>query len=76
MKILCDALSISTIQNLDGQFYLCDAVKHFRTLLVALQYPDQPMYVFEALQTPYFGYKLNDKNFIATQGNKNRLKQF
>ncbi|MFE4426476.1 UvrD-helicase domain-containing protein [Peribacillus butanolivorans] len=76
MKILCDALHIPTIQNLDGQFYLCDAVNHLRTLLVALQYPDQPMYVIEALQTPYFGYALNDKNFIATQGNKNRLKQF
>ncbi|NME06220.1 UvrD-helicase domain-containing protein [Psychrobacillus sp. BL-248-WT-3] len=76
MKILCTTLDIPTIQNLDGQFYLCDAVKHLHILLLALQYADQPMYVIEALQTPYFGYELNNKNFIATQGNKNRLKQF
>lgn len=76
MKELCDTLHIATVQNLDGQFYLCDAVKHFYSLLLALQFPDQPMYVIEALKTPYFGYVINDKNFIATEGNKNRLKQF
>jgi len=76
MKELCDELNIATVQNLDGQFYLCDAVKHFYSLLLALQYPNQPMYVLEALKTPYFGYEINEQNFIATQGNTNRLQKF
>lgn len=76
MKELCESKKIATLQNLDGQFYLCDAVKDFYSLILALQYSNQPMYIIEALKTPYFGYVINDKNFIATQGNRSRLQQF
>lgn len=76
IKELCNSLSIATVQNLDGQFYISEAVRNFYSLLLALQYPHQPMYVIEALKTPYFGYVLNDRNFIATQGNRERIQKY
>jgi len=76
MKELCKSLKIPTSENLDGTFYTSLAVKHFKALLDGLLYPNEPKFLINALETPYFGYSIPYRKLIQFGGNKTRIIRF
>ncbi|MGC7872108.1 UvrD-helicase domain-containing protein [Desulfosporosinus sp. SYSU MS00001] len=76
VKEYCVSLGISTTENLDGTFYTCQSVLHFKALLEGLLYPEEPKYLLNALQTPYFGCVIPYQSLIPFGGHKEQLVRF
>jgi len=76
MKNICDDLQIPTSENLDGTFFTSETVKHFKALIEGLLYSNEPKFLINALQTPYFGYSIPYHVFIEFGGNKEKIIHF
>lgn len=76
MKAICDELEIATTENLDGTFFTSLAVKHFSLLLQGLLYPNEPKFLINALQTPYFNYRIPYQALLKFKGDKVSLATF
>ncbi len=72
----CEQEGIKTIQSLNGTFFKSDAVKHFKMLLDALLFPNEPKFVLNLLQSPYFGYSIPAKSIVPFMGDKKRIVQY
>ncbi|MDN7242208.1 UvrD-helicase domain-containing protein [Planococcus sp. N028] len=75
-KEICNTKGITTSENLDGTFYTSDAVLHFNTLLKTLLFPNEPKYLIDLLQTPYFGYVIPYQKLIEFNGNKEAISNY
>lgn len=73
IKEICNDLGIATTENLDGTFYKSLAVKHFKAILEALLYPNEPKFFITGMQTPYFRLLFQPQDFMKYNGNKDKL---
>ncbi|MFC4799441.1 UvrD-helicase domain-containing protein [Neobacillus sp. GCM10023253] len=69
----CEKAKIGTVSKLDGTFFKSDAVLHFKSLLDALLYPHEPMFVITLLQSPYFGYQFPSKLLVPFKGDHDKI---
>lgn len=76
VKEICNKHRIATSENLDGTFYISDTVIHFNILVKALLFPNEPKYLIELLQTPYFGYDIPFQQLIEFNGDKEALTEY
>lgn len=76
IKELCINLKIPTSENLDGTFFNSPTVKHFKALLDGLLYPNEPKFLINALETPYFGYLIPYQLLIQFSGDKDKIIKF
>jgi DNA helicase-2/ATP-dependent DNA helicase PcrA len=76
MKRICNELGITTTENLDGTFFTTPVVKHFHLLLQGLIYPNEPKFLLNALETPYFNYQIPYQVLMLYKGNKEQLVSF
>lgn len=76
VKDICIKNEISTSENLDGTFYTSDTVIHFNILLKALLFPNEPKYLIDLLQTPYFGYVIPHQKLLEFNGCKDSILKY
>ncbi|KLA01422.1 hypothetical protein B4147_1089 [Bacillus wiedmannii] len=76
IKEYCISNNISTSENLDGTFFKSMPVLHLKTLVEALLYSNEPKFVLNALQTPYFGCVIPYSTLVPFGGNKGRIMSF
>lgn len=76
VKEICIENNINTSENLDGTFYTSDTVLHFNILLKALLYPNEPKYLIDLLQTPYFGYVIPYQKLVEFNGCKDSILKY
>lgn len=76
IKKLCTEKGIVTAENLDGTFFMQQAVLDFTLLVDGLLYPNEPKSVVNALMTPYFGYNFSAHHFIEFEGQALRIMNF
>lgn len=72
----CKSAKISTLQNLDGTFYTCEAVRDFKSLLDGLLYPLDAKHVLNTLHSPYFRYQIPFKILLPFNGNNDAILSF
>ncbi|MGL4402320.1 MAG: UvrD-helicase domain-containing protein [Fusobacteriaceae bacterium] len=68
-----DKAGIPSILNLDGTFYGSQVVKDLLFLVNLLIYPNEADYLINGLQTPYFGYRISEKDLIVFDGNSQKI---
>ncbi|GIO91419.1 UvrD-helicase domain-containing protein [Paenibacillus lactis] len=76
IKEYCVSKGIPTTENLDGTFFTCSSVLHFKALVEGLLYPDEPKYLINGLRSPYFGCVIPYQVLIPFEGHKERLVKF
>lgn len=76
MKRVCNELGITTTENLDGTFFKSSVVKDFHLLLQGLIYPNEPKFLLNALETPYFNYQIPYQVLMMYKGDKEKLVAF
>lgn len=67
---------IGVMQNLDGTFFISDAVKDFKALLDGLLYPNKAVHVINALQSPYFRRAFPDREILRFRGDDDAILSF
>ncbi|TKI46246.1 UvrD-helicase domain-containing protein [Lysinibacillus tabacifolii] len=75
IKEVCKSIGVETLENLDGTFYQSPAVKHFKMLLEGLLYPNEPKYIVNALQTPYFRVIISPQQLMRHNGDRERINE-
>nr|WP_106782939.1 UvrD-helicase domain-containing protein [Lysinibacillus timonensis] len=73
MKDICKDLDIATTENLDGTFFSTHVVKHFHMLIQGLLYPNEPKLLLNALETPYFDFRIPYHVLMLFKGDKDKL---
>ena len=56
-----------------GDLYYIDPTLEFYKLVLALQYPDNPKYLFNLYSTCYWNINLNRMDLFQVKGNRNEL---
>jgi superfamily I DNA/RNA helicase len=72
----CKSSKISTLQNLDGTFYTCEAVRDFKSLVDGLLFPRDAKHVLNTLHSPYFRYQIPYKILLPFNGENDAILSF
>ncbi|MGM0775942.1 MAG: UvrD-helicase domain-containing protein [Bacillota bacterium] len=76
IKEFCESKNIPTTENLDGTFFISKPVLDLKALLDGLLYPNEPKFLINAMETPYFGYKIPYHLLVQFSGDKKRISSF
>lgn len=76
LENLCRKMKIPTTKNLDGTFYISEAVRDFKALLDGLMYPNSAKHLINALQSPYFGYRIPYSILLRFSGDNEGIIDF
>ncbi|MCP2034154.1 DNA helicase-2/ATP-dependent DNA helicase PcrA [Planomicrobium sp. HSC-17F08] len=76
IKEYCISKKIPTSENLDGTFFISTPVLHFKALIEGLLFPSEPKFLLNALQTPYFGYKIPYQTIVPFGGHKELINAY
>ncbi|MEB1809739.1 MAG: UvrD-helicase domain-containing protein [Bacillaceae bacterium] len=76
IKDYCISQNIATSENLDGTFFISQPVYDFKSLLDGLLYPNEPKFLIDALQTPYFDYVIPYHTLVPFGGHTQQIISF
>ncbi|WP_026691372.1 UvrD-helicase domain-containing protein [Alteribacter aurantiacus] len=76
IKEYCISQNIVTSENLDGTFFISQPVYDFKALVDGLLFPNEPKFLIDALQTPFFNYVIPYHTLIPFGGHTNQIISF